>query len=120
MGSSCCLTLNGSRPAVKFFRTTNAANVQASQAASLPLAGRPKWPHEIDRSYPDDHVDRLLAEVTPMLGYLSRLSARMDKRGMGTEPLAATVRNAQQAMPALCMALHHLHCEGLGDRANKH
>jgi hypothetical protein len=54
-----------------------------------------------------------------MLGNLSRLSARMDKRGMGTEPLAADVRNAQQAMQALRMALHFLHCEGLGERANK-
>jgi len=66
-----------------------------------------------------EQTDALLAEVTPMLGYLSRLSARMDKRGMGTEPLAADVRKARDAMQALRMSLHYLHCDGLGDRANQ-
>jgi hypothetical protein len=28
-----------------------------------------------------DQIDALLADVTPMLGYLTRLSDRMDKRG---------------------------------------
>jgi hypothetical protein len=53
-----------------------------------------------------------------MLGYLSRLAARMDKRGMGTDPFAVDVRRAQEAMQALRMAHHYLHCEGLGERAN--
>ena len=34
----------------------------------------------------------------------------MDKRGMGTEPLAGSVRKAQAAMQELRMALHYLHC----------
>jgi len=57
-----------------------------------------------------DQVDKLLAEVTPMLGYRSRLSDRMDKRGMGTAPLAASVRKARNAMQeprwpfAICIA----------------
>jgi len=66
-----------------------------------------------------EQTDRLLAKLTPMLGYLSRLSARMDKRGMGTEPLAADVRRAQEAMQALRMRLHYLHCDGLGQHANE-
>jgi hypothetical protein len=66
-----------------------------------------------------EQVDKLLADATPMLGYLTRLSARTDKRGMGTEPLAAKVRKAQRAMQDLRMALHYLHCDGLGDRANQ-
>jgi hypothetical protein len=39
-----------------------------------------------------DQAEKLLAEVTAMLGYLSRLSARMDKRGMGTEPTTHSLR----------------------------
>jgi hypothetical protein len=38
-----------------------------------------------------DQVDRLLAQVTAMLGFLSHFSARIGKRGMGTEPMAANV-----------------------------
>ncbi len=38
-----------------------------------------------------DQVEKLLAEVTPMLGYLSRLSARMDKREMGTDRTTQTI-----------------------------
>jgi hypothetical protein len=30
-----------------------------------------------------EQVNKLLADVTPMLGYLTRLSDRMDNRGMG-------------------------------------
>jgi hypothetical protein len=44
---------------------------------------------------------------------------RMDKRGMGTEPLAASVRKAQHAMQEVRRTLHYLHCDGLGERANK-
>jgi hypothetical protein len=62
---------------------------------------------------------RRLAEIEPMLGYLSRLSARIDKRGMGTEPLAADVQRAQEAMQALRMRLHYLNCAGLGRHANQ-
>jgi len=54
-----------------------------------------------------------------MLGYLSRLSDRMDKRGMGIEPLADSVRKAQDAMQDRRMRLRYLHCDGLGERANK-
>ena len=42
-----------------------------------------------------DQVERMLAKIEPALGYLSRLSARIDKRGMGTEPLAADVRTGK-------------------------
>jgi hypothetical protein len=66
-----------------------------------------------------EQVDKLLAGVTPRLGYLTRLSDRMDKQGMGTEPLAADVRKARDAMQALRMSLHYLHCDGLGERANR-
>jgi hypothetical protein len=45
-----------------------------------------------------DEVDKLLADVTPMLGHLTRLSDPMDRRGMGTEPLADSVRKARNAM----------------------
>lgn len=41
----------------------------------------------------------------------------MDERGMGTEPLADSVRKAQAAMQELRMDLHYLHCDGLGERA---
>jgi hypothetical protein len=54
-----------------------------------------------------------------MLGYLTRLSNRMDNRGMGTEPLAASERNAQHAMQELRTALHYSHCDGLGERASR-
>jgi hypothetical protein len=54
-----------------------------------------------------------------MLGYLTRLSDRMDTRGMGTEPLADSVRKARSAMQELRMALQYLHCGGLAERANK-
>jgi len=66
-----------------------------------------------------EQVDKLLADVTPMLGYLSRQSDQMDKRGMGTERLADSVRKARDAMQALRMSLHSLHCEGLGSHANE-
>ena len=56
-------------------------------------------------------TDALLAKAEPMLGYLSRLSERIDKCGMGTEPLAAKVPQPQHAMQSLQMALHHLHCD---------
>jgi hypothetical protein len=59
-----------------------------------------------------EQTERLLAEVTAMLGYLTRLSDRMDKRGMGTEPLNASVRKAQHAMQELRTSLHYLHCDG--------
>jgi len=64
-----------------------------------------------------EQTDKLLDDLTPMLSYLTRLSARMNKRGMGTEPLAASVCKAQHAMQELRMALHYLHCDGLGERA---
>jgi hypothetical protein len=66
-----------------------------------------------------DQVDKLPAEVTPMLGYRSRQSDRMDKRGLGTEPLADSARKVRNAMQELRMALHYLHCDGLGERANR-
>ena len=66
-----------------------------------------------------EQTDKLLADVTPMLAYLTRLSDRMDNRGMGTEPLTASVRKARDAVQALRMSLHYLHCDGLGERANR-
>ena len=66
-----------------------------------------------------EQSDRLLAEIEPMLGYLSRLLARIDKQGMGTEPLAAGVWKACNAMQALRMSLHYLNCDGLGERASE-
>jgi hypothetical protein len=57
--------------------------------------------------------------MTPMLGYPAPLSDRMDKRGMRTESLADSVRKSRHAMQELRMALHYLHCDGLGERANQ-
>jgi hypothetical protein len=82
------------------------------------MAGRRRKTDTRPCSRRQQPVDKLLAEVTPMLGYLSGLSARIDTRGMGTEPLAGSVRKAQTAMQALRMALHFLHYVGLGERAN--
>jgi hypothetical protein len=61
-----------------------------------------------------EQTDKLLAEVTPVLGYLTRLSARMDRNGFGDDQLARDVRKAQQAMQELRMRLHSLSCEGMG------
>ena len=66
-----------------------------------------------------DQVDKLLAEATPELGYLTRLSARMDRKGFGDDQLARDVRMAPHAMQDLRMALHYLHCDCLGERANR-
>ena len=63
----------------------------------LALQNRPMNSADLSR----DQVDKLLTVVTPMLGYLTRLSDRMDKRGMGTEPLTDSVRKAQHAMQEL-------------------
>jgi hypothetical protein len=59
-----------------------------------------------------DQVDKLLADVTPVLGYQSLLFEQMDRRGMGAETLADSVQNARNTMQELRMALHRQHSDG--------
>jgi imidazolonepropionase-like amidohydrolase len=60
-----------------------------------------------------EQIEAILAKLTPTLGYLTRLSARMDRKGFGDDRLAADVRKAQQAMQDLRMRLHSLSCDGM-------
>jgi hypothetical protein len=63
-----------------------------------------------------DQVELILTNLTPVLGYLTRLSARMDRKGFGDDQLARDVRKAQQAMQELRMRLHSLSCDGMGKK----
>jgi len=61
-----------------------------------------------------EQVELILANLTPVLRCLTRLSARMDRKGFGDDQLARDVRKAQQAMQDLRMRLHSLSCDGMG------
>ena len=59
---------------------------------------------------------RLKAKIGPMLGYLSRLRKRMEKRRFPhDDKLLRTVVSAYDAMHALNVEVHYLSCEsGVG------
>jgi len=63
-----------------------------------------------------EQVEAILARLTPTLGYLTRLSARMDRKGFADDPFAAEVRKAQRTMQDLRAHLHALGCNGMGNK----
>lgn len=64
----------------------------------------------------DWQAKRLHEALGPTVGYLSRLQARMEKRGFPpNDPLFQLVGKARDAMQHLCMELHYLSCRnGVG------
>jgi hypothetical protein len=69
----------------------------------------------------DNQLQALAERLRPMLGYLSRLQARMAQQGFSADDrLVVLVGAAQQAMQALTVELHYLSCDGTGrQRSNR-
>jgi len=61
-------------------------------------------------------TDKMSAQLRPTLAYLSKLQARMEKRGFtADDKLYQLVCKAQGGMQELLMELHYLSCEsGVG------
>jgi 50S ribosomal subunit-associated GTPase HflX len=63
-----------------------------------------------------EQFELILANLNPMLGYLTRLSVRMDRKGFGDDQLGRDVRKAQRAMQDLRTRLPSLSCIGMGTK----
>jgi hypothetical protein len=60
------------------------------------------------------------AALEPMVGYLHRLQARMEKVGFTpSDSYFQAVARAYDATQALCMATHYLTCDGAGRPSEK-
>jgi hypothetical protein len=64
-----------------------------------------------------DQVRQIAARIQPLLGYLSRLEARMDREAFPVDDeLLLLARRAQASVEALYMGLHYLKCDAVGHR----
>lgn len=62
-----------------------------------------------------DQLRAMAERIQPLLGYLSRLKARMDAEGFPIDDdLLVLVREAQDATERLFVKLHYQSCEGVG------
>ena len=60
-------------------------------------------------------LEALAVRIRPMLTYLVRLEARMEKRGFSHDDrLMQLVREARKAVHDLNLELHYLSCDGVG------
>ena len=60
-------------------------------------------------------LDALFERLRPTLAYLTRLQKRMDKRAFPDDDrLLLLVREAQNALQALCVEIHYLSCDNVG------
>jgi hypothetical protein len=60
-------------------------------------------------------LNQLAERIRPMLGYVTRLSERMDATAFDvSDPLLLKVRRAQDALHELSVHLHYLSVDGAG------